>query len=69
MKQAFKTFLIETEFNGMPSFYNLYFTEYPSAKTKNMKDGADKDKQINIEQERYKKLLTDFLQRVGSMNK
>lgn len=69
MKHSFKSFLLETEFNGMPCFYHLYFTEYPSAKAKKMKDGPDKEKQLGIEQVQYGKLMTDFLQKVGSANR
>lgn len=65
MKRNFLTFLTESN----TSFYNLYYTEFPSKRVKDMKDGKKKDEEKRIEEIKYKKLMTDFLQNVGAMNK
>jgi hypothetical protein len=64
MKKSFKEYLIE---NKVP-FYTLYTVEFPSNKLKKMKPGPEKDKETEAETVEYKKLFTDFLQTVGSMN-
>lgn len=63
--KRFSEFLIENEV----SFYNLYYTEFPSKKLKEMKPGKKKDAAEKVEEIKYKNLMTDFLQKVGSMNK
>lgn len=70
-KLTFIEFLSEAEegLNGVPSFYNLYVTPFPSDKVKKMKDGKKKDEAKVKDQEDYQKLLTDFLQHTGIMNK
>jgi len=64
MKRDFLTFLVENK----SSFYNLYYTELPSKAVKAMKNGKKKDDMKNIEEIRYKQLMTDFLQNVSAMN-
>ena len=69
MKKSFKTFLIETEWNGQrKSFYNLYYWDYkPNGKVEKTEktDSTHNEK----DEKEYKELLTHFLQTVGSMNK
>lgn len=70
MKKTFIQFLTETdEFNGVPSFYNIFTTPFPSYKTLKMKDGKKKDEEKAKEETSYNKLLADFLQHAGVMNK
>lgn len=70
MKRTFIQFITESDvFNGVPSFYNIYTTPFPSYKTIKMKDGKKKDEAKAEEQTAYNKLLADFLQHAGVMNK
>jgi hypothetical protein len=68
MKRSFKTFLTESEEQTPVSFYNLYYTQFPSEKVQKMKDGKEKEKELEIEEIKYKNLLTDFLRKCSSMN-
>lgn len=64
MKRNFLTYLTENK----SSFFNLYYTEFPSKEVKAMKDGKKRDEAEKVEEIKYKKLMTDFLQNVGAMN-
>jgi hypothetical protein len=68
MKKSFKRYLMEGQVEGQESFYTLYFTPFPSKTVKDMKDGPEKEKELEIEQIHYKKLMTSFLQNVAAMN-
>lgn len=65
MKKSFSEYLKE----HTTSFYNLYTTEFPSKELKKMPAGKEKDEKTKAETIKYKKLMTDFLQYVGAMNK
>ena len=64
MKKNFKSFLIEKQ----TSFYTLYYTQFPSEEVEKMRDGKGKEKKLEIEQIKYKNLLTDFLRMNSAIN-